>query len=77
EDDENFVKNFQQLDVRLNESNSELLNPILLVKPGQKSQAWERDSISGATVSSRAVADILVESTAFWLPLLKQHQEAF
>jgi electron transport complex protein RnfG len=70
ETDPNFTANFQALDVRLNPDKAEILNPIVLVKPGQKTEPWQIDSITGATISSRAVANILHDSTAVSVPLL-------
>lgn len=68
ETDENFLQNFQRLDVRLNKSGDGLAHPIEFVKPGQKTAEWQIDGISGATISSRATAKMLSESTAGWIP---------
>ena len=73
ETDPVFTANFDALDVRLG-SDGDLANPIELVKPGQKTQAWQIDSISGATISSAAVAHMLQESTSQWIPELYRRQ---
>ena len=77
EDDPKFVENFHRLDVRLNKAMNALANAIVLVKPGKKTEAWEIDSISGATISSKAVGNIIQQSASFWLPKIKQHYKEF
>ncbi len=76
ETDPKFTANFQALDVRLDPGTGEILNPIVLVKPGQKTEPWQIDAITGATISSRAVANILHDSTAVAVPLLARNLEA-
>jgi Na+-translocating ferredoxin:NAD+ oxidoreductase subunit G len=63
EKDNNFLANFKALDVALDQS-GQLLHAIVPVKNGTKSNAWEIDAITGATISSRSVADILHSSIA-------------
>jgi Na+-translocating ferredoxin:NAD+ oxidoreductase subunit G len=46
-----------------------------VVKHGSKQHAWEIDAISGATVTSRAVAKGINDSAAELLPLLLPHIE--
>ncbi|MDX1733908.1 MAG: FMN-binding protein [Halioglobus sp.] len=70
EKDPVFVDNFTALDVRLAADGTQLANPIVLVKPGQKTRPWQIDAISGATISSQAIADMLRDSTVRWVPLL-------
>lgn len=69
EKDPHFLANFEALDVSLNESGA-VAHPIELVKKGAKTDAWQIDAITGATISSRAVATILRESTAETAPLV-------
>ena len=76
ETDPKFTANFAALDVRLDPGTGELRNPIVLVKPGQKTEPWQIDAITGATISSRAVANILHDSTAVTVPLLSRNLEA-
>lgn len=66
--DKGFIANFKALDARLNTDQSALNNPIVTVKHGKKSEPWQIDSISGATVSSRAVGKALNQSAQYLLP---------
>jgi len=75
--DPGFLANFERLTVELTADFSALVHPIEVVKHGTKSQPWEIDAITGATVSSTAVAKILRESTAFWVPKLRPHLDDF
>jgi electron transport complex protein RnfG len=77
EKDEDFLANFEALDVSLNEDGSQLANQIEFVKPKEKTQAWQIDGITGATISSRAVANMLRASTAEWIPLVHSRQTDF
>ncbi|HMP31913.1 MAG TPA: FMN-binding protein, partial [Saprospiraceae bacterium] len=54
-----FLNNFNAMEVTLTEDQSKLLNNITTVKQGAKSQSWEIDAITGATITSRAVGNIL------------------
>ena len=65
------------LTVELTEDLSAVLHPIASVKHGEKTQTWQIDAITGATVSSVAVAKILRESTAFWAPKLRPRLDDF
>lgn len=71
ESDPQFLRNFEHLDVRLAAGGAALANPIVPVKPGEKEQPWEVDTITGATITSSAVARMLDESAAFWVPRLR------
>lgn len=77
ETDEKFLKNFERLDVRLNDAGDAVAQPIEFVKPGEKSAAWQIDGISGATITSRAIADMLRESTARWMPRVQPRSDQF
>ncbi len=77
EKDENFLANFDGLDVSLVSDLSVLENTVIPVKYGAKENAWEIDGITGATISSRAIGDILGSSTAFWMPLIYNNKEVF
>lgn len=70
EKDPAFLKNFVALDVRLDPSSGALQNPITTVKQGEKTQPWQIDGITGATISSKAIGDMLASSTARWVPLV-------
>jgi electron transport complex protein RnfG len=67
ENDADFLANFEALDARLNTARTAPANRIVTVKHGQKTQPWEIDGITGATVSSKAVGEILGASTDRWL----------
>lgn len=77
ESDENFLKNFQQLDVQLTPDHRQLANPIEFVKPGQKTADWQIDGITGATITSKTVTKILSEGSAYWVPRLWQNRAEF
>jgi electron transport complex protein RnfG len=68
--DAGFLANFQSLDARLNADKSGLAHEIVTVKHGTKTQPWQVDAISGATVSSRAVGRALNDSASQVLPVL-------
>lgn len=66
--DQDFIANFKTLDARLNHDKTALSNPIVTVKHGKKTEPWQIDAISGATVSSRAIGKALDNSAQFLLP---------
>ena len=67
ETDADFLNNFQRLDVTLNEEGTQLAHAIEFVKSGMKTDAWQIDGITGATISSRATTEMLRDSAAFWV----------
>lgn len=69
ETDPEFRANFEALDVGVT-GDGGIEHPIVLVKPGEKTQPWQIQAITGATISSRAVATILEKSTAVTVPLI-------
>jgi len=75
EKDENFLSNFDALDVSLNENKTELKNEVIPVKSGMKNNPWEVDGITGATISSRAIANIIASSSGYWAPKIYVGQE--
>jgi electron transport complex protein RnfG len=77
EKDEKFLKNFEALDVSLNAGMDALKQPIVQVKSGKKENAWEVDGITGATISSKAIGDLLADHTNYWIPLLYRNLEVF
>lgn len=66
--DPDFLANFRALDARLNPEGSALRHPIVTVKHGTKTEAWQVDAISGATITSKAVGRMLNQSTQALLP---------
>ncbi|GAA4842442.1 FMN-binding protein [Algivirga pacifica] len=75
EKDERFLTNFKMLSARLDASGKQLLHPIVTVKEGRKQQTWEIDGMTGATISSRAIGDILNKSCQQMLPLVQAQKE--
>jgi electron transport complex protein RnfG len=55
ETDPEFLENLKALDARLNPEGTALTNAILTVKHGSKTQPWQIDAITGATISSKAM----------------------
>lgn len=71
--DPEFLKNFAALDVQLNAAADGLNNHIVAVKHGSKTQPWQIDALSGATISSRGMAKALDSSTSRLLPQIRKH----
>ena len=71
-----FLENFVALDARLNSAGDALANPIKAVKHGHKQHPWEVDAISGATISSVAVANAIQRSMQRMAPLIQSHLAA-
>ncbi len=70
EKDPAFLANFQALDVSLAADGQVLAHPVEAVKSGAKTGPWQIDGITGATISSKAIANMLRQSSAYWLPLI-------
>ncbi len=66
--DPDFLANFRALDARLNPEGSALQHPIVTVKHGTKTEDWQVDAISGATITSKAVGRMLNQSAQALLP---------
>ncbi len=77
EKDTNFLANFDGLDVALSTDFNALENTVVTVKHGAKENAWEIDGITGATISSRAIGDIMASSTGFWMPAIYKNKDVF
>jgi electron transport complex protein RnfG len=77
ESDPDFLANFERLDVTLAADGSALAHPIEVVKHGAKQHPWQVDGITGATISSGAVARILRESASRWVPALRARLDDF
>ncbi len=69
EKEQRFLDNFKALDVGLTDD-GQLRNKVVAVKQGEKENAWEIDGITGATISSRAIGDIIATSTTEVVPVL-------
>lgn len=77
ESDPEFLANFDCLDARLDESQSGLAHDIVTVKKGKKTEPWQIDGISGATITSTAIGEALNESADQKLPTLMANRELF
>jgi len=64
--DAEFLANFQALDAT---------QPIVAVKHGKKVHAYEIDGITGATISSKAVAKLMQKSQQKVLPIVQNYWE--
>ena len=76
EKDPKFQANFEALAVDLNPDDT-VIHPIEMVKAGAKTEPWQIDAISGATISSKAVSAMLRENTARWIPVLARNRLIF
>jgi electron transport complex protein RnfG len=65
-----FQSNFDSLLVTVAADGRAVVNPVVLVKQGQKTERWQIEAITGATISSRAVTQILEKSTAEAVPVI-------
>jgi len=70
ETDPAFRSNFDALKVVFDSGQRAIEDPIVLVKPGEKTDPWQIEAISGATISSRAIADLLQKSTEVTVPVI-------
>lgn len=77
EKEAHFLANFERLDATLTSDGDALLHPIITVKQGEKTRAWELDGITGATITSEAIGNILNNSAAVWAPVLERNAQAF
>ena len=77
ETDAGFLANFEQLDVRLDTGHGALAHPVEAVKHGEKQHPWQVDGITGATISSVAIAKILQASASAWLPRVRVNLDDF
>ena len=67
-----FIANFEALDAALDASGNALANSIVTVKQGEKTEPWQLDGITGATITSEAIGNILNESAGLWVPVLER-----
>lgn len=72
-----FLSNFKAMDVALKDDLSGLKNEIKTVKHGEKKNAWEIDGITGATITSRAVGNILITSSKELIPKIYKNKQVF
>ena len=72
-----FLANFLKLDVSLSVDGARVAHPIEPVKRGAKEHPWQVDGITGATISSVAIAGMLDRSAAYWVPRLRNRLDDF
>ncbi len=72
-----FLANFEALDARLNDDGTALANAIVTVKEGEKTEDWQLDGITGATITSDAIGSILNQASSYWLPALERDAREF
>jgi len=77
EKDPTFLNNFSSLDVALDKAKNVIMNKVTAVKRGAKTNAWEIDGITGATISSRAIGNIIENSTNKWVPIIYENRAVF
>jgi len=77
ETDADFLENFKRLDVSVRGDGSALANSVVPVKHGEKTKAWEVDGITGATISSVAIANLLDRSAQYWVPRIRRNLSDF
>ena len=70
ENDPDFLANFNCLEARLNAEGTSMRHEIVTVQHGKKTEPWQIDGISGATVTSTAIGRALRNSTREMLPAL-------
>lgn len=77
ESDPEFLENFVRLDVSLTDDGSSIAHPIETVKHGKKEHPWQVDGITGATISSVAIGNLLSRSTGYWIPRIRARLDDF
>ncbi|NIV18370.1 MAG: FMN-binding protein [Woeseiaceae bacterium] len=77
ETEPHFLANFDALDARLNDDGTALANAIVTVKQGEKTEPWQLDGITGATITSEAIGVILNQGSSYWLPALVRDAREF
>ncbi|MFQ5549594.1 MAG: FMN-binding protein, partial [Woeseia sp.] len=76
ETEPHFLANFEHLDATLTPGGDALLHPIITVKQGKKVEPWQLDGITGATITSEAIGNILNNSANDRLPVLERNSAA-
>ena len=76
EHDPALLENFRRLDVSLTDDGQALRHDVAAVKHGTKTNPWEIDSITGATISSKAIGSLLDASASVWAPRIQSGHES-
>lgn len=77
ETEQRFLDNFEGLDLALNPSGDALQNEVVAVSFGTKENPWEIEGITGATITSRAISDIINKNASQIIPLIVKNMETF
>ena len=77
ETEPHFLANFEALDARLNADGTALANAIVTVKQGEKTEPWQIDGITGATITSDAIGVIMHKGSSYWLPAIERDSRSF
>lgn len=72
DNDPEFLRNMEALDVRLNTEGSALANPVVTVMHGTKTEPWQIDAISGATISSKAMGQAVNSAAQRMAPVIRR-----
>jgi electron transport complex protein RnfG len=75
EKEPHFIANFEALDARVAPDGAGLANEIVTVKQGEKTEPWQVDGITGATITSVAIGKILNDSAQVWVPVLEREAQ--
>lgn len=75
EKDPAFLQNFSALDAKTNADDTALANAIETVKHGTKTEPWQIDAISGATISSNALGRALNQAAQVVVPAVRRGLE--
>jgi len=75
--DPDFLANFKALEGRVNGRGDALEHAITTVKHGTKSEPWQIDAISGATISSKAIGRMINASGQRMFPLIMRYRSGF
>jgi electron transport complex protein RnfG len=70
--DADFQQNFVALEARAHVSGKGLEQAIVPVKHGTKTEPWQIDTISGATITSKAIARMLNDSAQQVVPIIQK-----
>jgi len=70
--DADFQQNFVALEARAHVSGEGLEHAIVPVKHGTRTEPWQIDAISGATITSKAVARMLNDSAQQVVPIIQK-----
>ena len=77
EKEAHFIANFEALDASVSADGNTLANDIVTVKQGEKTEPWQLDGITGATITSDAIGVILNTSAMVWVPAFEHGARNF